>query len=138
MQVLTPVTQRRPHQDLHQAVLARVSQWSKEVLILRKRKHWQNGCLAKCHPPISGVHCQSQTPLPIKVGLCEFEPGTFIWGLLRPGTWQLTDFLELQHRESGSKQTGLELPGDLKEGVGWVEGVSNKTLEAVRGVSVAC
>lgn len=24
------------------------------------------------------------------------------------------------------------------EGVGWVEGVSNKTLEAVRGVSVAC
>lgn len=37
-----------------------------------------------------------------------------------------------------SKQTGLELPGDLKEGVGWVEGVSNKTLEAVRGVSVAC
>lgn len=98
--------------------VARVGQCSKEVLILRKRKHRQNGYLAKCHPPISWGHCQSQIPLPVKVGLCGFEPetliwavelygfepgtfiwavglcgfepGTFIWALTRPGAWQLT------------------------------------------------
>lgn len=85
-----PKAQRRLHRDLPQAVF-RVGQCSKEVSILRKRKHWQNGFLAKCHPPISGGHCQSQTPLPMEVGLCEFEP---------------------------YPHAGLELPADLKGSAG--------------------